>query len=318
MDHIFSEDEWRDFLEEKSKLRELLDEINSKKVEMEIQQQELDKRTEGVETQMQKLKETIETVKNLSSEAVRAENSSKMILEEVKRERAEVLKLTEMLGKLQLNQKPNEKGDLLAEENLRSAASDGDFDQVRELIREGVNVNSRDPCSDKTALMCSVQNGHLIIVHWLLENGADVSAATELGTTALHYASQCHGAEAGEIVSALVDHGADLNVSDRNGNTPLHNAVSAEFAIAFQSLIDCGADINSCPPRNRDQETPLHLAVLYNNLSAIKLLLERGADIHLKDYHGNTALSIAQRFGNEEVQKIFVKSQLARKKDLRQ
>jgi len=54
----------------------------------------------------------------------------------------------------------------------------------------------------------------------LLEAGADATARTDAGTTALH---ECEHPTAARL---LLDHGADVAAVDDNGETPLHKAAT--------------------------------------------------------------------------------------------
>ena len=52
----------------------------------------------------------------------------------------------------------------------------------------------------------------------VLELGADVNAANELGNTALHGAAHT---KANKVIEFLVEHGADVNATNKRGQTPV-------------------------------------------------------------------------------------------------
>jgi ankyrin repeat protein len=87
------------------------------------------------------------------------------------------------------------------------AALDGNTERVRELIRQGADINQRDD-NDRTALMFAVINRHYETMKVLLEYGADVNAKSNKEGTALMAA-----ALAGDLqmVQALLDKGADVH-----------------------------------------------------------------------------------------------------------
>lgn len=90
---------------------------------------------------------------------------------------------------------------------LVTAASDGDMTLVKELLDEGIDVNSRD--WDKlTAIIAASSRGHLTLVKFLLSQGADVNAADKDSITALMEASIL-----GDVTLAkfLVDAGAEVD-----------------------------------------------------------------------------------------------------------
>ena len=90
---------------------------------------------------------------------------------------------------------------------LMRAALDGNTKRVKELIRQGADINQRDD-NGRTALMFAVINTHYETLKVLLEYGADVNAKSNRGGTALMGA-----ASAGDlrIVQALLGKGVDLH-----------------------------------------------------------------------------------------------------------
>src|SRR5687768_2565202 len=82
---------------------------------------------------------------------------------------------------------------------------------------------NRQPGSENQAaldesLITHVRNGEADEVRELLKNGADPTAANDIGWTALHYAARHQHLE---IMNTLIDSGADVNRKDRHGRTPL-------------------------------------------------------------------------------------------------
>ena len=110
---------------------------------------------------------------------------------------------------------------------LREAASKGDVEGVRALLRAGADCDdcaagSRDDSDSDldgdTALMVASENGHRDVVELLVGAGADVNQVDEDGWTALMCASN-NGHR--EVVEALVGAGADVNLAKKNGETAL-------------------------------------------------------------------------------------------------
>ena len=101
--------------------------------------------------------------------------------------------------------------------------SNGHLDLAELLINKaGVDVNARDDMTDETALMGACQGGHVMMVSYLLERGADVNAKQHCrhwqGVTALMKASSV-GNE--EIVKILLENGADVHMMNSTGKTAL-------------------------------------------------------------------------------------------------
>lgn len=90
---------------------------------------------------------------------------------------------------------------------LMQAALDGNTERVRDLIRQGADIDQRDD-NDRTALMFAVINRHYETMKVLLEYGADVNAKSNKEGTPLMGA-----ALAGDLqmVQALLDKGADVH-----------------------------------------------------------------------------------------------------------
>lgn len=135
---------------------------------------------------------------------------------------------------------------------LHTAAWWGKDSTVRTLLRLGAPVNARNARGDTplcVALQCEAAypgcDDTLARVRALLEGGADVHAANELGRTALHEA--CEGYlqayhQGAELVRILLDAGANPNTQDAEGNTALHLAARCGELDIARLLIDGGAD----------------------------------------------------------------------------
>jgi len=64
------------------------------------------------------------------------------------------------------------------------ALQDGDVEAVRELLRSGANVNTRDRYG-QTALMLAAHRGSREIVELLIASGADLNVTAKYGLSAL-------------------------------------------------------------------------------------------------------------------------------------
>lgn len=107
--------------------------------------------------------------------------------------------------------------------SLINSAASGDLEQVRILVKMGVDVNAKDK-DGRTALMGASLWGHLEVVKYLIANGANANVSDNYGNTALmNAASGVHFARGGhlEIVKYLIAKGADINAKDKSGKTAL-------------------------------------------------------------------------------------------------
>jgi ankyrin repeat protein len=130
--------------------------------------------------------------------------------------------------------------DIKSEDDLHTAASDGDVARVRTLIEAGADVNQT--CEGSTALTYAAAGEEAesseAIVRALIEAGADVNKAEEDAWPPLLVAAT-HGHEA--VVRALIDAGADVSKKVKYGYTPLSRATDNGNEAVAQLLRDAGA-----------------------------------------------------------------------------
>jgi ankyrin repeat protein len=106
---------------------------------------------------------------------------------------------------------------------LSEAARWGESDMVRQLLEQGIAVDSRDE-EGGTALMNAASAGEMQIMRLLLKRGADVNAVQEnkgytpliWGLAALHSERKYLA-----IVSTLLATGADVTIRTRDGRTAI-------------------------------------------------------------------------------------------------
>src|SRR5690242_17013887 len=123
----------------------------------------------------------------------------------------------------------------------------------------------------------AVQHGDRIAAARLLDNGAEVGARADDGTTPLHWATR---ADNFDTVKLLLDAGADASAADIYGVTPLYLAAENGSASIIAALLDAGADPNTAAPTGL---TALMTAALNGRTDAIALLLDRGAVLDARD-----------------------------------
>lgn len=164
-----------------------------------------------------------------------------------------------------------------AESPVADAARNGDVETVRELLREGADVNAAQG-DGMSALHWAAERGDIELMEVLLYAGAEVEAATRIGHyRPLHIASRNGNVEA---VDRLIRAGADLSaVTDPSGSTALHLAALSGSDEVIRTLVAAGADLDA---REAEwQQTPLIFAAAWNRVDAVMALLEAGADPNL-------------------------------------
>ncbi|WP_158538043.1 MULTISPECIES: ankyrin repeat domain-containing protein [Corallincola] len=132
-----------------------------------------------------------------------------------------------------------------ASDELVTAASDGDLNEVKALLDAGANINFVDQYSgwDRTALIAASRNGHVEVVRLLLKHKANPNLGDAGEMTALNRSVKKGHAE---VVSLLLSNGADPEAfTDELGRSPLvwsvffadGNDQSAQISI-FSALIE--------------------------------------------------------------------------------
>lgn len=109
---------------------------------------------------------------------------------------------------------------------LAIAAKNGHLDVVKFMLDRGANIDDRDNDRHKTPLLAASFDGHLDVVKYLVDHGANVNMQAINSWTPLHDAAY-RGLV--DIVKYLVDHGADLAVKNNRDETPLQTAQRGQY-----------------------------------------------------------------------------------------
>lgn len=120
----------------------------------------------------------------------------------------------------------------IATRKLSKTVSDGSYDQICHLLRQGANPKIADS-KGRTPLHFAACRGEAGIVQILISHGASVNEQDNIGNTALHLA--CTAGHVG-VVTTLLKAGTDPMASDSRGSTPLHLALSRLRILNTDSL----------------------------------------------------------------------------------
>lgn len=193
---------------------------------------------------------------------------------------------------------------------LFKAIERGEIEAVKECLKNGANVNTKNNRNDFSPLLLSIFHCQFETAKYLIDNGADVTANDDKGTTPLHWACCIEGynIEHYELAKLLIEKGADVNAENRFEETPLLWALSNTTIEYMHNitklLIENGANVNY---KTKIGETPLMMAANRLNIEAIGFLIENGADVNAKDENGSTALNYANMvnaYNNKDKQTI--------------
>ena len=157
---------------------------------------------------------------------------------------------------------------------LADAAARGDIEAVRQLLRDGVEVNDAQG-DGMTALHWAAKIGDTQLASMLIYAGSNIEAGTRIGQyTPLHIASR-NGRT--DIVQALLGVGANVHRKTTNsGVTAIHLAAISGDEESVVALIEAGADVNT--RESRWGQTPLIFAASANRVAVLEVLLDVGAD----------------------------------------
>lgn len=202
---------------------------------------------------------------------------------------------------------------------LKAIASDRD-DEVIQLLKTGVNPNSKSRSSiEHTPILLATKLQKIETVKILIENGADVEAKNESGLTALKIAISSRNEQ---LIKILLESGANVNSKNDNNATPIMGAsywgliriieillksgarvndatkagVTALMGCAdskqvVEILIKAGADVNA---KDKEGRNALFHAVNKERIETLEALLENGAEVNIKDRWGVTPLMLAE------------------------
>ena len=166
-------------------------------------------------------------------------------------------------------------------------------EQVRALLRRGVDPNTIDEERGDTGLIVAAREGSAKVFNVLLQTkDVKLDARSRNGDTAMMLAAYKGNLAA---VRALLDKGAEPN---QTGWTALHYAASVGNNDIVQLLLDRSAYIDAESP---NQTTPIMMAARGGHILTVKLLLDEGADVTLKNGAGMTAIDFAKAGGFNDI-----------------
>ncbi|CEL04041.1 hypothetical protein ASPCAL05175 [Aspergillus calidoustus] len=159
---------------------------------------------------------------------------------------------------------------------LHAAAERNYTKAAKLLLAAGASPSPKskaDNDGSATPLVLASQNGHLPILHILLDYGANPNECSHSDASCLHLA--CDEGHT-HIVEALLDHDADVNSLSFDIGAPLHVAVAARRADIVRILLANGAKVNIMR-RHMSGMTALHTAAANGDVACVRLLLDAGA-----------------------------------------
>jgi len=169
---------------------------------------------------------------------------------------------------------------------------------VEDQENEGVFatvIDIKDRIHENTPLHIAAAQGNLRLLNQLLDKGATVNQANNLGNTPLHTAAVSNSVA---CARELIKRGAVITDTNKRGSTALHFAVyglqsaSTESTQIVMMLLKegCGVDV-----QDRQGTAALHIAASHGFVKVASTLLEFGADVGLEDQNGRDPIYYAER-----------------------
>ncbi|XP_029649007.1 histone-lysine N-methyltransferase EHMT2 isoform X2 [Octopus sinensis] len=186
--------------------------------------------------------------------------------------------------------------------SLYNPCKEGDLAKVIYMLVDGADPNKRDPDNDdQTAVHAAAINGHLAILHVLIQAGGNIHIVDGRLNNAIIYACENNHLP---IVKFLVQAGAQIDVKGEDGMTCLHMAAKGGYIDLMEFLLSTRkADVNV---QDDGGWTPIIWAAEHRNVESAKFLVQRGADPTLKDNEENTGLHWAAFSGSVEIAELFL------------
>ncbi|XP_015120121.1 ankyrin repeat domain-containing protein 17 isoform X3 [Diachasma alloeum] len=186
---------------------------------------------------------------------------------------------------------------------LMEAASAGHVPVAKILLENGAGINTHSNEFKESALTLACYKGHLDMVRFLLEAGADQEHKTDEMHTALMEASMDGHVE---VARLLLDSGAQVNMPTDSFESPLTLAACGGHVDLAMLLIERGANIEEV---NDEGYTPLMEAAREGHEEMVALLLSQGANINAQtEETQETALTLACCGGFLEVADFLIKA----------
>ena len=164
-------------------------------------------------------------------------------------------------------------------------------------------INSRTE-QGLTPLHYTAYTGNLEVSKYLIQNGADVNAVTNLGKNIIHLSAE--GNHPTFMIYYLYKKVIDISTQDYNKSTPLHWACYSGASDSVKFLIGLNAEVNAM---DKNELTPLHLAVLHNRKDIVIKLLQNGAIKDMTNTRGETPKYLAWKKKFKDIYNILDKKE---------
>jgi len=192
-------------------------------------------------------------------------------------------------------------------EQLISAAEQGDTAAVSHWLAAGANINAQD-ANGRTAIMAATHRNQVATVKTLIEAGADINIQDKRKDNPFLYA----GAEGLlDILNLLIAAHADTKLTNRYGGTALIPASERGHVAVVETLL-MQTDVAVNHVNNLGWTALLEAIILSDgdvkHQQIVQLLIEHGADVNLPDKDGVRPLQHARTRGFQAIEQLLLKA----------
>ncbi|CAH1792050.1 unnamed protein product [Owenia fusiformis] len=196
-------------------------------------------------------------------------------------------------------------------ELMGNAAKTGRLDELKELVKNGANVNKTANLyyyHDIYPLEYAAQNGHADCMRYLLDNGAKLNPRRKRGQKVLLYAAASGNPE---CLQVLFDKGMDVNEKGEFDETATMWAAEYNKPECMKILLLHNPDLNM-ETSKYDAKTVLYIAAECNSIECVRLLLnykpKPNIDSNRSFSYCRTPLCIASYEGHSDIVKLLLEN----------
>ena len=168
-----------------------------------------------------------------------------------------------------------------------------------DLLKPIIDINMKN-YFEQSALMTAIEDHHLALAEFLIENSIDIHAVDLNGRNALIYAVE-H--DLPDFANQLIERGIDIHAVNLHGMTALMWALIQERPNFAKLLIEKGINIHAV---DLDGRNALMWAVIRGQKELVELLIEKGADINAIDSRGKNVLLLALENHRPALAKLLI------------
>lgn len=195
--------------------------------------------------------------------------------------------------------------------SLPELAATGELEKIKKLISQQSFLKKKAfinqlGVNGYNALHAACLNGHLSVVKYLLEQGANPHQTSDQGYLPFHFAVEKTHAHSPELLTLLIKAGCAVNATGPYGITPLHTAAFFGNVEGAKLLLTLGASVNAKENTEGFGRTPLHSAAAKGYSTLVALLLEHGANPFARNKAGDIALFEALCAGHAQTAQVFL------------